>query len=90
MTAMIGGTTASGFAYEVSENAFDDMRIVDALSELVDNDDPLAVSRITLLLLGKGQRDALYKHLQREDGTVPAMDVVRELKEIMQANAKNS
>lgn len=90
MTAMIGGTTASGFAYEVSENAFDDMRLVDALADLIDNNDPIALSRITSLVLGKEQRAALYKHLQRDDGTVPAELVSKELVEIMQANAKNS
>lgn len=90
MTAMIGGTTASGFAYSVSKNAFDDMRVLDALTGLIDNDDPLAVSRVTMLLLGREQRDALYRHLQREDGTVPAMDVTQALLDIMQANAKNS
>lgn len=87
---MITGKTQSGFAYEICENAFDDMRLVDALAELTNENDPLALSSIAMLLLGKAQRAALYTHLQREDGTVPPALVTQEIVEILQAKAKNS
>ncbi len=87
---MISGTTESGFAYNIPETHFDDMRLVDALSDLANENDVLAISRIALLVFGREQRDALYKHLQRDDGTVPPDQVSKEISEIMQAKAKNS
>ena len=87
---MIIGETSSGFAYRIRENAFDDMRLVDALAELIDNENALAMARISELLLGREQRAALYRHLQREDGTVPAGEVSKVIGEILQAKAKNS
>ena len=46
-------TLKNGFVVEVSENAADNMELVDALSEMKDDDDTLAISKVTKLLLGK-------------------------------------
>lgn len=83
---MITGKTKSGFEYSIPESHFDDMRLVDALSEATAQ----SVSRAILLILGKEQKEALYQHVQREDGTVPAEAVTDEILEIFQTHAKNS
>lgn len=87
---MITGSTKSGFTYSIPENNFDDMRLVDALSEIANDGNTLAISQVTKLMLGKEQRDALYAHVRREDGTVPPDAVANELMEILQAKGKNS
>lgn len=46
----------NGFAVEVDENVIDNMELVDALAEMKDDDDPLGISKVTKLLLGKKQR----------------------------------
>ena len=45
----------NGFAVEVDENVIDNMELVDALAEMKDDDDPLGISKVTKLLLGKKQ-----------------------------------
>lgn len=87
---MFTGETKSGFKFEISENSFDDMRVVDALAAISEGENPLAISELVMLLLGKKQRDALYKHLKRADGTVPPGKVVDEIVEIVQLKSKNS
>lgn len=83
------GTTSSGFAFEFDEANADDMRLVDALAIMMDGDAYSfevisASSRATELLLGRGQKRALYKHIGKSyDGRVPAKALMDELEEIM-------
>ncbi|MCD7838129.1 MAG: hypothetical protein LUG65_04380 [Clostridiales bacterium] len=79
------GTTKSGFSFSVDEvaAAADNMELLDALAEMESDNDPLAVSRVCRLLLGRDTRKALYDHLRTEDGRVPVAQVVAELLEIM-------
>lgn len=60
---MITGTTSGGFAFEIAEEALDDMELLDALVEL-ENGSLEAVSVIGERLLGKRQRRAFYEHLR--------------------------
>ena len=81
---MIIGETASGFKFQLEDSALNNMELVDALADL-HGDNVLAISRVTLLLLGEDQRARLYDHLRAEDGTVPADAVSAELGNIMKA-----
>ncbi len=81
---MIKGTTSSGFAYELPENAIDSMELVDALADATDNN-PLAVSRVCRLFLGESLRRQLYGHLRTADGRVPIAAVSNELGEMFAA-----
>ena len=81
---MIKGTTSSGFAYELPENAIDNMELVDALAETTDGN-PVAVSRVCRLFLGDILRKRLYDHLRTEDGRVPIEALSNELGEIFAA-----
>ena len=82
------GTTSTGFAYEYDEARLDDMRLLDQLIVITDEDageidQILAVSRAILMLLGAQGKAELYEHIgQSHDGRVPARELTRELGEI--------
>ena len=82
---MITGKTESGFAFSVEENAFDDMRVVDALAGISDGTNPLAVSFLTERILGKEQREKLYQHVAEKDGRVPIEKIGNEITQIFAA-----
>lgn len=83
------GTTKSGFKFTISDEALNDMEIVDALAEL--DDHPTKISFVVLKLLGDSQRKKLYDHLRTKSGHVPIDKVGREVKEMLDLiNAKNS
>ncbi len=80
---MYTGTTKSGFAFEIEETALDNMELVDALAEA--EEDPLSLSRVVRLLLGKEDRKRLYNHIRTEQGNVPIDAMSEELKQIFAA-----
>lgn len=84
---MIEGKTSSGFEFSLNENVLDNMELVDALAE-TEADNPLAVSKACLLLLGPELRKKLYNHLRTEDGRVPVELVSTEMVEIFSAFGK--
>ncbi len=77
------GTTASGFAFEVSDQINNDMELLEALESMQDGD-ALALAKVARKILGK-QKDALYDHLRTEDGRVPIEAVTQEIKDIFGA-----
>lgn len=78
------GTTKSGFPFEVTMEALDNMELVDALADLEDSGgkDPIAMSRVAALLLGKSQKQRLYDHHRTQDGRVPLAAVYSAVTEI--------
>ncbi|MBQ6221629.1 MAG: hypothetical protein IJJ44_03355 [Solobacterium sp.] len=85
------GRTNKGFEFEVKDNAVDDMRLIEAMSEIDRN--PLAFTKVCRLLLGDEQKERLYQFLEREDGTVPVKDVsetVTEIINLLGEEGKNS
>ena len=77
------GKLANGFEYSIDETTLDDMRFLDALAE-ADEGNPLAASKVCVMLLGKEQRDKLYKVISPEGGRVPIADAFECIKEIME------
>lgn len=77
------GKTASGFEFEIAKDALDNMELVDAIADVDDN--PLAVSRVVRLLLGKEDRKRLYDHIRTEHGNVPIEATSTELTQIFEA-----
>lgn len=77
---MVKGTTKSGFEFELPKETFDNMELLDALNEMDSN--PLAVSKVCDLVLGKEGKKTMYDHLRCEDGRVPIERVINEIKEI--------
>ncbi len=84
--AIVGAATnaAENDNFALDENAINNMELVDALAETED-DNPIAISRACLLLLGKDMRKNLYDHLRNDDGRVPVDAVSQELIEIFSA-----
>lgn len=86
------GKLSNGFEYSIDEERLDDMRFLDALAE-ADEGNPLAASRVCVMLLGKEQRKKLYDMLAPKGGRVPVGDAFACIKEIMEAfgdEGKNS
>ena len=81
---MIKGTTKSGFVFEIDETVMDNMELVDLIAES-DTDNPLVISKIAKLILGKEMREKLYDHLRTEDGRVPTQLVFEAIGEIFTA-----
>lgn len=73
-----------GVTLEVSEVVLNDMELVDDLAE-AENDNPLAVSRILLKVLGKEQRKKLYDAIRTPDGRVPTEKISPCIEEIFKA-----
>lgn len=78
------GTLRCGFEYEIDMQNATSMRFIDALEESEENG--LAFSRAIKILLGKDQREALYKYLEAQ-GQVPDIQTIAEIMgEIMQSS----
>lgn len=76
------GKTESGFEFDVDKEVFDDMELLDALTE-ADRGSMTAVSEACVKILGKQQRQKLYDHLRQENGKVPIKLVSKEIINIM-------
>lgn len=77
------GKTKSGFEYDVDKQVFDDMRLLDAVSEIDDN--PAKISKVALLVLGKDQKNRLYDHIKLDNGRIPVEKASDEIAEIFNA-----
>lgn len=84
---VIKGETSTGFSFSISAHNLDNMELIDAIASLNDAD-PLAMSKVVVLLLGKPQRKLLYDHVRREDGTVPSEKVSAEMTDIFTISNK--
>lgn len=72
---MIQGTTQSGFAFTIEDEALNNFELLDVISEVDEN--PLLAPKALTMLLGKAQKKKLYNHLRTEDGIVP-MDKIQD------------
>ena len=87
---MIKGKTKSGFSYELDKERLNNYELLEAIEELEEN--PLILSRVVNLLLGKEQTKKLKDHLRTENGIVPTEKMSEEITEIFQnqGETKNS
>ena len=87
---MIKGKTKSGFSYELDKERLNNYELLEAIEELEEN--PLVLSRVVNLLLGKEQTNKLKDHLRTENGIVPTEKMSEEITEIFQnqGETKNS
>ena len=74
--------TASGFTCKIDPVILDDMRLMDLIAELDENQ--LLYPKFVKFLLGADTKEKLYKHLETKDGRVPIAALDAELKEIME------
>jgi len=87
---MIKGKTKSGFSYELDKERLNNYELLEAIEELEEN--PLVLSRVVNLLLGKEQTKKLKDHIRNKDGIVPTEKISEEITEIFQnqGETKNS
>ncbi len=79
---MITGKTKSGFEFSIEDESLDNMELLDALAD-VDGGNVAAISKASILLLGKEQKKKLYDHIRGEKGNVPIESFTDELADIM-------
>lgn len=80
---MVKGKTKTGFEFEINENAFNDMEVLDALSAL-NKGEVFAISDLCNKLFGNEQKKRLYDHIREEDGRIPLEKFSDELKDVME------
>lgn len=81
---MVSGETKSGFAFCVDKTRANDMRYLELIAKATN--DVSYLPSVVRHLLGDEQTDALYKHVETEDGRVPVDVIEEELAEIMNAD----
>lgn len=95
---MINGTTESGFSFEIPDEKFDNMEVIDLLRDIQKGEDGeigeaemlFAVSGLAELLLGKKDKKRLYNHLRTETGQVPIAAVMEEVMNIFKASKQGN
>ena len=86
---MIEGVTKSGFKFAISDDALDDMELLDALSDM-DEGKATSYKYAISALLGEEQRKALYEHVRdKKTGRVSAKKVFTAFAEILNAAKEN-
>lgn len=75
----------NGFELDLEDDVLDNMELVDALAEMKSDEDPIAVSKVITLLLGKDTKKALYDFVRTESGRVPVAEVSKMVTEIFGA-----
>ena len=85
MSKKIKGKTQSGFAYEIEEARLNNYELLETIGELEDN--PMVISKMVIMPLGKEQTNKLKDHLRDEEGLVPVDKMTEEITEIFQSQA---
>lgn len=83
---MITGTTASGFAFAITDEALNDWELVEDLTR-IDAGQPGTMVSAVRRLLGEDGYKALKEHCRTSSGRVGAAEMLRELEDIF-ANVK--
>lgn len=73
--------TSSGFKVTINSEAFDDMKLLDSLSDLAKGN-PLALTEVLHAVLTPEDIERLYNHVKTAQGRVPVSKVEAELTEI--------
>lgn len=81
-------TTGTGLKLEIDPAVFDDMELIDTLSELEDN--PLVLSKLIKMLFGEEGKRALYDHCRDESGRVTTASINAELTDVFRAFSKHT
>lgn len=90
------GTTSTGFEFEYDEQRLDDMRLVDELAVMLDEDSSefaqiAGASKCLTLLLGPELKRRLYAHIGAvHEGRVPRAELQTALEEIMAAAGEDT
>lgn len=86
---MITGETTSGFEYSFQDDILDNWELLEALYD-TDNGHPEHIVRVVRIMFDKEQGNRLRNHVKTEDGRIPAIALIKEVREILTAKGKNS
>lgn len=78
---MITGTTASGFAYEITDDALNDWELIEDLAR-IDAGQPGTMVSALRRLIGEEGYKALKEHCRGQNGRVAASTMMHELEDI--------
>lgn len=78
------GKTASGFSFNIDEDARDDMELLEVISAIDKGHNELVPDAL-VMLLGEKQKAKLYEFCRGKSGRVSATKVFQTLKEIFQS-----
>lgn len=85
LDGVIKGETSTGFSFSIPRQNLDNMDLIDAISDM-SNSDPLALTKVVVLMLGKDQKKALYDHIREKDGRVTVEKLSAEMADIFAAS----
>ena len=83
---MLKGKTSTGFQFQIAEGALDNYELVEALADI--ESDPLSVTKVVTLLLGKEQKGKLKDHVRNDEGVVTTTALMKEIEEIFKTQNK--
>ena len=83
---MLKGKTSTGFEFQIAEGALDNYELVEALADI--ETDPLSVTKVVTLLLGKEQKEKLKEHVRNDKGVVTTTALMKEIEEIFKTQNK--
>ena len=83
---MLKGKTSTGFQFRIAEGALDNYELVEALADI--ESDPLSVTKVVTLLLGKEQKGKLKDHVRNDEGVVTTTALMKEIEEIFKTQNK--
>lgn len=83
---IIKGETKTGFKFEIDEEVFDNMELMDEIAA-VENDEPQRLGKVAELILGKKGKNALYNHVREENGRVPIEKASNEIFDIFESQS---
>lgn len=85
---MLRGKTPSGFSFKISEEARDDMELLELITKF-DAGQKELISDVLIGLLGQEQKDKLYEYCRGKTGRVSATKVFQELHDIFDVIQKS-
>lgn len=86
---MMSGKTPSGFEYEIDDNTLNNYELMEKINELDEN--PLVLTKVVTMILGKEQTERLKDHIRLENGIVPVEKMSDEIMQIFNSQpVKNS
>lgn len=83
---MLKGKTSTGFHFQIEEGALDNYELVEALADI--ETDPLSVTKVVTLLLGKEQKEKLKEHVRNDKGVVTTTALMKEIEEVFKTQNK--
>lgn len=60
---MFVGKTSNGFEFEIDEDVFDDMEVIDYMADIED-ERATSVTRLLRKVLGEDQKKRMYEHIK--------------------------